>query len=79
MCKRNIDRLPLQCPQLGTWLVTLAGAWTGSLTSDPSACQSGTTPARAAVLFQTYPVPPKFTQEKLENSRRGTALFHSNF
>ena len=36
MCERYIDRLPLACPQLGTWPATQAHALTGNRTSDLS-------------------------------------------
>ena len=34
MCKRNMDRLPLAHPQLGTWPTTQAWALTGNQTSN---------------------------------------------
>ena len=34
MCERNIDGLPLVCPQLGTWPATQACALTRNQTSD---------------------------------------------
>ena len=36
MRKRNIDWLPLTCPQLGTWPATQACALTGNRTGDLS-------------------------------------------
>ena len=36
MCKRNMDRLPLTRPQLGTWPATQACALTGNHTSNLS-------------------------------------------
>ena len=39
MCKRNINRSPLACPQVGTWPTTQACALTGNWTSDPSVCR----------------------------------------
>ena len=37
MCERHSDRLPLSCPQLGTWPATRACALTGNRISDLSA------------------------------------------
>ena len=42
MCGRNINRLPLGCPPLGTWPTTQARAPMGNRTCDPSV--HGTTP-----------------------------------
>ena len=39
MCKRNMDRLPLTCPQLGTWPTTQACALTGNRTGQPFGLQ----------------------------------------
>ena len=36
MCERNIDWLPLTCPQLGTWLATQECALTGNHTGNPT-------------------------------------------
>ena len=38
MCERYINRLPLACPQLRTWLATQACALTGNQTSDLLVC-----------------------------------------
>ena len=42
MCERYINRLPLTCPQPGTWPVTQACALTGNPTDELSVC--GMTP-----------------------------------
>ena len=39
MCERNIDRLPLTCPQLGTWPAAQACALTGNWTVDLFVCR----------------------------------------
>ena len=39
MCERDIDRLPLEHPQLGTCHVTQACALTGNRTSNLSVCR----------------------------------------
>ena len=35
MCEREVDLLPLTCPELGTWPETQACALTGNPTRDP--------------------------------------------
>ena len=39
MCERNINWLPLKCPQLGAWSTTQASVLTGNITSDFSVCR----------------------------------------
>ena len=39
MCERNINQLPLTCPQLGTWPATQARALTGNQTGEPLVCR----------------------------------------
>ena len=38
-CERDINQLPLSCPQLGTWPTTQTYALTGDQTGDPSVCR----------------------------------------
>ena len=57
--ERNIDWLPLACPQQGTWPATQACALTGTRMGDPLVCRLGPsllspTP-RAPVLFTVVP------------------------
>ena len=44
MCERNIDWLPLVCPQPGTWPTTQACALAGNWTSNPSVHRSAFNP-----------------------------------
>ena len=54
---RNINRVPLACPQLGTWPTTQAYALAGKWTSDLWVCRPGAQfaePHQPRLIFDLY-------------------------
>ena len=65
MCKKNIDPLPLICPQRRTWPATQACALTRNRTGDLSICRTARSPLSHTsqnflVLLATNQVHPHF-------------------
>ena len=61
MCERNIHRLPLTCPQPGTWIATQACALTGNQMGSPSVCRLVLNPLISIFL-------KKVTTKRIENT-----------
>ena len=67
--ERNIDRLPLICPQMGTWPTTHACALTGSQTGDFSVCGLALNPlshtTQGYLFFKNKVIPYQYIKSTL--------------